>query len=350
VTRIALLSPAYWPEVRRGGERMVHDLGAGLAARGHRVRLLTAHDGRTARTSEDGMEVIRHRRPPDGRLTRRRFDDHLTHVPLSWLSLKRGDDEVAHAVHHTDAQAAIRSGRPTVFTYLGIPHRAGLANRRLRLDLVVSAIQRSDVTLALSAAAAREFRRWLGVDPRVIHPGVDLTAFTPGGERAEAFTVLCPAALDAPHKRPELLAAAFAHVRRQRPGATLVVQRGGPLDAIPGADPRDLDDHRALQDAYREAHVTALSSRGEAFGLVLAEALACGTPAVACGDAAGPEVIGEAGATFSGDDPRALADAILDAALIPATTCRNRARRFDLQRCVDAHEQLYGELLAARQR
>ena len=345
MTRIALLAPAYWPEVRRGGERLVHDLGTGLAARGHAVRLLTSHRGRTTRAVEDGMEIVRHRRPPDGRLVRRRFDDHLTHVPLSWATLRRGDEELAHAFHHADAQATIRSGRPAIYTFLGVPHRAGLANRRLRLDLVLSAIERSDATLALSEAAAREFRRWLGVDPQVIHPGVDLAAFTPGGERAEAFTVVCPAALEAPQKRAGLLRDAFAIVRRERPGARLVVQRGGPLDDEPGVDARDLDDHDALIAAYRSAHVTALASIGEAFGLVLVESLACGTPAVACGDAAGPEVLGDAGATFSGEDPQALADAILDAAVIPAARCRERSERFSIERCVAAHEELYRSLL-----
>jgi phosphatidylinositol alpha-mannosyltransferase len=291
------------------------------------------------------MEVVRHRRLPDGRLLRRRYEEHLTHVPLSWRSLRQGADDVVHAFHHADAQAAIRSGRPAVYSYLGVPHRTGLANRRLRLDLVMAAIDRSAVTLALSEAAAREFRRWLGVDPQVIHPGVDLDAFTLGGERAEAFTVVCPAALGEPQKRAALLRDAFAIVRRERPGARLVVQRGGPLDAEPGVEPRDLDDHAALVGAYREAHVTALASRGEAFGLVLAESLACGTPAVACTDAAGPEVIGDAGATFDGDDPRALAAAILDAAAVSEQACRARAERFSLDRCVDAHERLYASLL-----
>lgn len=345
MTRVALLAPAYWPEVRRGGERLVHDLGSGLAARGHDVRLLTCHGGATTRTREDGMEVVRHRRLPDGRLLRRRFEEHLTHVPLSWLSLRSDAADVVHAFHHTDAQAAIRSGRPAVYSYLGVPHRAGLSNRRFRLGLVMAAIERSAVTLALSEAAAREFRRWLGVDPRVIHPGVDLAAFTPGGERAEAFTVLCPAALGEPQKRAALLYDAFAIVRRERPGARLVVQRGGPLDAEPGVVAEELDDHAALVAAYRSAHVTALASQGEAFGLVLAESLACGTPAVACADAAGPEVIGDAGATFSGADPQALAGAILDAALVPAARCRERAERFSIERCVAAHEDLYASLL-----
>ena len=342
---VALLSPAYWPEVRRGGERLAHDLGAGLAARGHGIRLLTSHPGRTTRTTEDGIEVVRHRRPPDTRLTRRGYEDHLTHVPLTYLELRRRPADVAHALHHADAQAAIRTGRPTVWTFLGVPHRKGLANRRLRLHLVRRAAAGSDATLALSEAAARAFRHWLGIDPQVIHPGVDLAAFTPGGARAEELTVLCPAALGAPFKRPALLAAAFRALRAERPTARLVVQRGGPLDAEPGVEPRDLDAQGALLTAYREAHVTALASEGEAFGLVLAESLACGTPAVASDDASGPEVIGDAGATFSGDDPQALAHAILDAATVDPRICREQAERFSLDRCVEAHERLYRSVL-----
>jgi len=347
---VALLAPAYWPEVRRGGERLAHDLGAGLARRGHRVRLVTSHPGPRTRAVEDGMEVVRLRRARllDARLRRRRFEEHLTHLPAAWLDLRRHDDDVVHALHHADAQAAIRSGRPAVWTYLGVPHRAGLANRRRRLDLVERAIAGSAAVVVLSDAAADAFERWLGVRPRVIHPGVDLDAFTPGGGRADAFTVLCPAALHAPHKRPGLLREAFARVRRDRPGARLIVQRGGPLDTVPGADPRDLDDHAALLGAYREAHVTALTSRGEAFGLVLAESLACGTPAVAAADAAGPEVVGDAGATFDGDDPGVVADAIMTAADVDPASCRGQAERFSLARCVTAHETLYRDLLYAR--
>jgi len=349
---VALLTPAYWPEVRRGGERLAHDVATALAARGHGVRILTAHPSRTATAVEDGVTVVRAWRPPDGRLRRRGYEDHLTHVPLAYAALRRGRDDVAHALHHADALAATRwaraTGRPAVWTFLGVPHRTGLANRRRRLDLVRRAIDGSDAVVAISEAAARGFRRWLGVDPHVIHPGVDLAAFTPGGERAAAPTILCPAALDQPFKRAGLLLDAFALVRRERPGARLVVQRGGPPGE--GVEHRDLDRHEDLLAAYREAHVTALASRGEAFGLVLVESMACGTPAVAAGDAAGPEVIGDAGATFCGDDPRALARALLTALDGPdPQACRAQAARFTLDRCADAHERLYGDLLAARQ-
>jgi trk system potassium uptake protein TrkA len=40
MSRIVLVTPTYWPEVRRGTERVVHDLGSTLAARGHEVTLI----------------------------------------------------------------------------------------------------------------------------------------------------------------------------------------------------------------------------------------------------------------------------------------------------------------------
>ncbi len=352
--RIALLHPTYWPEVRRGSERLAHDLGAGLAERGHAVRLLTSHRGRTTRTAEDGIVVVRHPRLPDGRLRRRLHEEHLGHLPFTFATLRIGGDEIAHALFHTDALAARKAGVPYVYSFMGVPHRRGLANRRKRAEMVLDAARHAHATVVLSEAAQRAAARWLGIDARVIAPGVDLDAFTPGGERAEAFTIVCPAALDAPHKRAPLLLAAFEEVRRQRPGARLVLDRGGAeralaaalrsgsLGAGAGVELRDLDDHAALLAAYREAHVCALASEGEAFGLVLVEALACGTPAVASDDAAGPEVTDT---TFTGDDPHAMAAAILDAADQDPQACRARAELFSLDACVSAHEALYREAL-----
>ena len=341
--RVALLQPTYWPEVRRGSERFAHDLGAGLAARGHAVRLLTSHgERRTTRAGEDGMLVVRHPRLPTGRLRRRLYEDHLGHLPFVYATLRARRDEVAHALFHGDALAARRAGVPYVYSFMGVPHRRGLANRRGRAAMVLDAARHAHATVVLSEAARRATQRWLGIDARVIHPGVDLDAFTPGGERAQELTIVCPAALDAPHKRAGLLLEAFAEVRRQRPRARLVVDRRSPA-AGEGVEARDLDDHAALVAAYREAHVCALASEDEAFGLVLVEALACGTPAVAADDGSGPEITDT---TFTGEGPRALAAAILDAAAnLDPQACRARAERFSIERCVDAHEALYREAL-----
>src|SRR5688572_28639926 len=191
--RVGLLTPCFWPEVRRGGERFVNDLARGLLARGHAPRLITSRPGATRSSVEDGLPILRLRRPPDGRLRRRNFEHHMTHVPLSYLALTRGGYDLAHAVHPTDGLAASRwarrTGRPAVLSYLGVPNRAALMSHRLRLEITQRAVEGATVVTALSRAARDAFRRWLGVDAQVIYPGVDLDVFTPGAERAEAPTI-----------------------------------------------------------------------------------------------------------------------------------------------------------------
>jgi len=134
----------------------------------------------------------------------------------------------------------------------------------------------------------------------VIPAGVDLGEFSPNGDRlgarrkvglADAPTVFFLARLDRTHyfKGLHLLIEAVARL----PDAVLVV--GGDGEWRPQYQARarailgervqfvgDVPDH-ALPAYYRAADVVALPSidRTEAFGLVLLEALACGTPVVA---------------------------------------------------------------------
>lgn len=358
--RVALLSPCYWPEVRRGSERFCRDLADGLLARGHQPRLITSHPGRPSRTVEDGLPVIRVPRPPARRLERRMFEDHLTHLPFSYAVLRAGHDDVAHAVYPTDGLVAARwgarTGRPVVLSYMGVPHRRALANRRWRIEITRRAIDGASAVVVLSQAAAAAFRAWLGVDPRVIPPGVDLDAFRPAPARAPEPTIVCAAAIDRPRKRVGLLVEAFGLVRRDRPDARLVLNRPatGLAPQGPGIKLADLDDRTALAGAYGRAWVSALASTDEAFGLVLAEALACGTPCVGTAVGGIPEVVNrpEIGRTFEGDDPAALARALLEAfdlADDPRTvaSCRARAEELSLERTVEAYTELYAELLRA---
>jgi glycosyltransferase involved in cell wall biosynthesis len=358
---VALLSPCHWPEVRRGSERFVRELADGLIGRGHRPRLITSHAGRPTRTVEDGLPVTRVWRPPAGRLERRGYEEHLTHVPFSYAALRGGEDDVAHAVYPTDAVAAgrwgRRTGRPVVFSLMGVPHRRSLADRRGRMAIMERAIGEATAVVVLTEAAAAACRRWLGTDVRVISPGVNLEQFTPGGPRRAEPTIVCAAAAEQPRKRVGLLVEAFALVRRERPDARLVLNR--PADpalraapAAPGVTFADLDDRAALAEAYATAWVSALPSRGEAFGLVLAEALACGTPCVGSNDGGIPEIIDrpEVGRLFDGEEPDALAAALLEAFALaedPATVaaCRARAADFSSDRCTERYLELYRELL-----
>ena len=332
---VAICNPVFWPEVRRGSERFAHALAAALIGRGHEARIVAGHRGGTTDRVDDGVPVTLVRRLPEARLDRRLYEDHLTHIPFMTRELRRRPPDVAHALHATDAVAARRWGGPTVFSYMGVPHRAAIANRRLRKELLQRALE-ADAVVVLSEHARAGMRRWLGVDPHLIAPPVDLDAFTPGDGRAATPTVVCPADRAQPRKRVDLLVEAV----RRMDGVRLILDRRGAPVAEPFVEVRRLDDRPALAAAYREAHVAALPSWGEAFGLVLVESMACGTPSV------GPtaELYDRAGVgvAFDGEDPAELA-AALERAMAQADpqACRARAQDFSAERCATAYERLY---------
>lgn len=357
--RVALLTPVFWPEVRRGTERLVRELADGLIARGHRPTVITSHRGPPRRTVEDGLPVVRVPRPPTRALRRLLLEDHLAHVPFAYAALRRGDYDLAHAVYVGDALAAARwsrrTGRPAIFSYMGIPDPDGLAERRLRLSLTRRACAGCTV-VALSRLAADAFRTSLGVDAHVIHPGVDLEAFVPG-PRAEQPTIFCAAPPEVPRKRVELLVAAFARVRRERPDARLRLLRpsdarmAARLEAEPGVSIAEMVGDAGLAPEYAGAWVSALPSLSEAFGLVAVESLACGTPVVGTDHGAIPEVIDrpEVGRLFSGGEDE-LAGALLEAidqAPDPggAEACRRRAADFSTDTATERYVALYRELL-----
>jgi D-inositol-3-phosphate glycosyltransferase len=148
----------------------------------------------------------------------------------------------------------------------------------------------------------------------VVHPGVDLTMFTPGDKRA-ARAALGLAADDQlvafvgriqPLKAPDVLLRAVAKLPfpEGRSAATGDFKRvhaviaGGPSgsglatpDGLVGlADELGITDRVTflppqsrdqLVDVYRAADLVAVPSHSESFGLVAVEAQACGTPVVA---------------------------------------------------------------------
>jgi phosphatidylinositol alpha-mannosyltransferase len=246
-----------------------------------------------------------------------------------------------------------------VFTHLGVPDRRDQMRRRRRLELTLRAARGCSAVTAVSRHAAEAFRRWLGVEAQAIHPPVDLRHFRPSAPRAESPTIFCPAAADVPHKRVDLLVEAFHRVRRQRADVRLVLLRPSDRrlaerleDAGATLIPNEPD---VLADAYSAAWTTALTSTSEAFGLVLAESLACGTAVVGTRHGGIPEIVDgpEVGRIADGDGAEAVAAALLETlelAAAPETgeACVRRARAFSLDRCLDAHVELYRSLLEGR--
>jgi glycosyltransferase involved in cell wall biosynthesis len=309
------------------------------------------------------LEVVRSWRPPQRRLQRRAYEDHLGHALASYLALRRGHEEVAHAWHAPDALAATRwsrrTGGPAVFTFTGVPDRQFLAARRLRVQTMLRACRDAAAVVAVSERAAQAFGRWLGVEARVIRPGVDLARFAPAADRTDEPTIACVAPGDLRNEDVELLVRALSLVRRERPDTRLVLQRPCKPSPVYGLSDKDgrielLDrDPALLAPALSAAWVSVTTLHSEGLGLALVESLACGTPVVGDTMGASRELIGDApvGRTFLEREPASVARALiegLDLGRDAATraACRARAGHFSLERCVSRYEQLYLELLA----
>jgi glycosyltransferase involved in cell wall biosynthesis len=129
------------------------------------------------------------------------------------------------------------------------------------------------------------------------------------------------------------------------------VRRAGVDVDAPGVVWENLNERKALARAYGEAWVAVLPSQHEAFGLVLVEAMACGTPVVGHAHGAIPEVVSDEGLgrLFEELTVKSVADAILDAmplSAMPGTAarCRARAEEFSTERCTQRYLDLYREL------
>lgn len=358
--RVTMLHPTYWPEVRRGSERMIAELARSLASLGHSPRVITSHLDRTRREVLGGVTIDLARRTP-GRIVRRLgIHEPITHLPRSWVALRREPSDVIHAFHPTEVAAAFPRKRPLILSAMGILRPERLLEDPRSASLWRWALSRSDAVIALSAAAARSLEP-LGVEAQVIHPGVDTKRFRPTSKRAREPTVFCPATASDPRKRVQLLVEAMERVRARHPGARLVLDSPAGAEAPPWAQ-RDFvewrfhgTDGEGLVDSYSSSWVTALTSRQEAFGLVLVEALACGSLVVGTREGGIPEIVRDpaAGELFEPDNREDLTAALLSALSRSESEQKREARReiagkFSIEAAARAHESLYRQVIADR--
>jgi len=111
-------------------------------------------------------------------------------------------------------------------------------------------------------------------------------------------------------------------------------------------------DHSSLAAEIARASVAVITPRWEEpFGLVVAEALACGTPVAGFARGALPELLDEAtGCLVPADDIAALARAMPRAALLSRRACRRRAEILcDARVMIDGYEALYRQVLTPSQ-
>jgi glycosyltransferase involved in cell wall biosynthesis len=365
--------PTYWPYIRRGAERCIHDLSSYLAERGHEVDIITSKPGAGRVVMQDGVRVIYLRQISHPLTYRygplmRLYAFGLAAVP----HLVRGNYDVAHMWSYSSVVAA-----PLLKTRARLPYLYHLIVKNHywpgRVDrwMFNRLLRNASHVAALTPEGAREASERYGLPVGVLPPPVDMERFRPLGDKDLAHPrVLFTGDLGDPRKGGPLLLRAWDEIHRRCPDARLVL--AGPFGLVGfdfGSDVYTLERlnlvrNAAARDAieipgpgalaelpatYARAAVTVLPSVEEAFGMVVTESLAAGTPVV-CSSTGGPgEIVGaneRVGVTvpistyfdlMSERAARQVADAVVEAidlARRPGTSeaCREAAEPWSLAR------------------
>ncbi len=184
--------------------------------------------------------------------------------------------------------------------------------------------RRLDGIFTSSTASAREIRRDFRVSTeriRMVANGVDTQLFrTASGADRNANEILCVGRASDPNKGIGNLIESLARLPHHLQ-LTLVdddhpnnpaYKRAKGLGCADRLQITGRIDNDELVRRYQRASLVVVPSRYEGFGLPAVEAMACGTPVVACAAGALTEVIGATGGgvLVPPDEPRALASAI----------------------------------------
>jgi glycosyltransferase involved in cell wall biosynthesis len=352
--RVALVAPlvsAIREPQRGGSQAFVADLARGLVARGHEVDLYAA----------SGSEV------PGVHVVDTGVDPGALAATLYRASGPAADGRAAAEAAFATAYAAVGQARyDLVHNHAFDAPAVGLAGTlsapvvhtlHLPPDTAVAgalreaaAADRPPAVAVVSASQARAWRRVVAVDA-VLPPLIPTRAigwslspgagavyagrFSPEKGTIEAIEIARAAGLpidvygdsyDDDYTRERI------DPRRADPGVT--VHPGVPRSVI-------------WEVMARAAVVLCPARWEEPFGMVAAEAQACGTPVVAFRRGALGEVIrdGLTGCLVEPDDLGAATEAVARAAGLSRTRCREHAERhLDLELSLDAHEQLYARV------
>ncbi|MCU1378734.1 MAG: glycosyl transferase group 1 [Acidimicrobiales bacterium] len=362
--RVALLSPYSWPEVTRGGERYLHDLAWYLSRQGHEVDVVSGTSGPPSIVEAEGARFVRrtHRVPRPMRERGSTAFDTFGLIALRPMLRRRYD--VVHSLAATGAVAARVAGQRVVYTVMGHPTPDQFGHRPLDRQLIGLGTRAARVTTTYSEASALAVHALYRRRATPLHLGIRSADFpVEPAPRTGPARLLFPAFAGERRKGLDHLLRAMALVLDRHPDARLQLLGGGDTDwafeSLGTDEPRvraaidDLGRHVGdVGHFYRSATVAVLPSKHEAFGVVLVESLASGTPVVCSDDGGMPEIVSSpaVGRVAPHGDPAALASAILEAVALAAAPgtperCAEHARRWDWDTSIGpAHEALYRQV------
>ncbi len=213
------------------------------------------------------------------------------------------------------------------------------------------------------------FDQWKGQGitplPQIMAPAIDLSQWRAAGKDRPApqgplRRVISVGRLEG-RKGIDTLLAAWPMVRSALPALELtLVGRGAPPRALPqGVTIAPPTDDAALPGLVAQSDLLiAPAGFGESFGLVLAEAMAAGTPVLAAANPAYQSVLGDGSdaQTFAPGDAKALADKLIALNQAPETRALiaerglTRANLADVIHVGPDYTRLYAEVLARSNR
>jgi glycosyltransferase involved in cell wall biosynthesis len=337
--RIGLIAPPWVPvppPAYGGTEAVIDNLARGLQRRGHDVRLFTVAESECPVT-------CRHLYPRAVRpLGVSRLE--IPHVLAAYKALAGCD--IIH--DHTAAGPLVAGQRgrrrpPVVITWHSVitTHTAALlkaAGRHVSI-VAISASQAGHAAANRIPVAA------------VIHHGIDLDVYQPGPGGGGYLMFIGRMSPDkgvhhairiARDAGRELVISAKMRDHGEREyyeEQVAPLLTGEQVTEIPLAE-------RVRLLRHADALVNPVSW-AEPFGLVMAEALACGTPVLAFPGGAAPEIIRHGVTGWLSPDPAVLAGAVPRLAGIDRSECAREARaRFSLHRMAADHERLYARVLS----
>lgn len=337
--RIAMVAPPYYgvpPEGYGGVEAVIASLVDSLVDRGHHVTLLAA-----GRNGTRAQRFIRTFAQPSSV----RLGDAVPEVVNAARVSQHLPSEDVDIVHdHTLAGALLAIGRrtPTVVTVHG--PTTDLADLYRPLGRAVQLVAISEAQQALAPDL-----NWIGM----VHNGIDVSSY-PFTEVKQDYAVFL--GRYHPNKAPHLA------IDAARAAGVPILLAGKCTEAVelayyereirPRLGPDVIDTGPA--DATRKRRILADArvlvfplSWEEPFGLVMVEALACGTPVVALRRGSVPEVVVHGRTGIVVDTAAELPAAIHRAALLDPRDCRaDVVARFSAEKMADGYEAAYRTVLA----